>query len=422
MGLLAGAVLLAMALHEPEPRVDLLPPRSEDAAFSEATGRALQHISRQPDRRGQLSGTAEEFNGLFRLLGRSNPDAVGRVGLENGAVRLDLSLRLPQTAWLGWINVSAIIPPYRGLPEPRALQVGAVPLPPGPIMGLASRALERRFGAGAAAELLGTLPELAIEDERIVVGFAFPEGTDRRVSRAGLAEVFANDMPSRDEVMDAIRMLQAGVSAGDLPVRGSYLPWLVAVLDWSADAVETGRSPARALTAGFMALNHLCGSVHFRAALLPPRPRGAPRFDASGPGCGETGLRGRVDLRRHFTTAATIKLITDRNMAITAGEAKELFDMLHGGFDFTDVAANNSGIRLAELLSRADAAKIAAVRAAIRSEDDVIVALDGLPGVMPRAAFEARFGEVDSPAYRDMMTEIEARIDALPVHAEGRDG
>jgi hypothetical protein len=58
-----------------------------------------------------------------------------------------------------------------------------------------------------------------------------------------------------------------------------------------------------------------------------------------------------------------------------------------------------------------------ALIARLRAESDILPRLQGLPGRMTGAAFDARFGTIDSPAYRAVLDEIEARIDALPLHA-----
>ena len=65
--------------------------------------------------------------------------------------------------------------------------------------------------------------------------------------------------------------------------------------------------------------------------------------------CSRLTLNDRIDSRRHFTTAAAIQAASNRNVSVSVGEFKELNDSLHGGFDFTDMAANNSGIRMANL-------------------------------------------------------------------------
>ena len=62
-------------------------------------------------------------------------------------------------------------------------------------------------------------------------------------------------------------------------------------------------------------------------------------------------MRDRHDSRLHFITAAALKAASNRGFAVGVGEFKELYDSLSGdnGFDFTDLAANNSGIRLSDV-------------------------------------------------------------------------
>lgn len=177
--------------------------------------------------------------------------------------------------------------------------------------------------------------------------------------------------------------------------------------------------PERALIAGLMALNYLCGSDHFVKFFLPPRNAEEAPLPPRDGICQELTLRGRVDLRRHFLTAATLRVLSERGPAVVAGEAKELHDSIRGAFDFTDIAANNSGIRFATLLLDTPSSDWPALRDRIVTDGDVLVALDGIPGEMRRAEFRNRFGGLDSPAYAAMLAEIEARIDALPIHAAG---
>jgi hypothetical protein len=54
--------------------------------------------------------------------------------------------------------------------------------------------------------------------------------------------------------------------------------------------------------------------------------------------------------------------------------------------------------------------------AMIESEADVLPSLDGLPSGLTEAEFRTRYGDVDSAAYRQQVAEIEARVDALPLH------
>lgn len=422
MAVLTVAVVLAFGLYDPERRVGPLPPPStEDARYTKVVLQTLEDIGRQPDRVGELGGTVEEINGLLRILARSHPEIAGQVAVEGEAVRLDVSVLVPGAPWLGWVNASALVPQYRGTLELRELRLGRLPLPPGPSLDLTRWAIDRRMGAGTAEQLFGMLPGMRLEDERIWLDIDLPVGSDRRLSRSAVTELYGRDMPTRTEVGEFVAAFDAGVADRSLPVEGSFLPWLTLTLERAADLAEREDDPGRILLAGFMALNYLCGSDHFRRVMLPPRADDEEHFTRTGPGCRNAALRGRVDLRRHFLTAATIQLMSTRSLAVTAGEAKELYDMrFSGGYDFTDVAANNSGIRLAELISALDAEGLRALSRSIAEEGDVMIDLFGIPGALPPSAFRLRFGEVDSPHYRAMMAEIEARIDALPIHRAAR--
>jgi hypothetical protein len=187
-------------------------------------------------------------------------------------------------------------------------------------------------------------------------------------------------------------------------------------------AAEAEGDAERALIAGLMALNYLCGSDRFVQLFLPPRSGQEAPLPPRRGACGEPTLRGRVDLRRHFLTAATLRVVSERGPAVVTGEAKELHDSIRGFFDFTDIAANNSGIRFASLMLQTPPGDWPALRDRIATDGDVLIALDGIPGEMRRDEFRARFGGLDSPAYDAMLAEIEARIDALPIHAASGGG
>ncbi|WP_201158267.1 hypothetical protein [Rhodobaculum claviforme] len=425
MGILAAALLVLVSLQGGTPQVERLsPPVPEDAEYARVFMLTMEHIGRQPDRAGTVTGTPEQFNGLFRILARSNDGLRLRTDLEDGAVRLRASVRVPGHDWVGWLNLTAVLPPSAATPEPTDLRIGALALPPGPTLRLIAWGLDQRFGPGTGAQALDMLSGLAVEGDAVTFGITMPAGSERLLSRNAISELYGRDMVSRARVVEEVTFLEQQVAAGRLQRSGSYADWLRVVIERAAEAGPD--ATADAVMAGFMALNYLCGSDHFVSVLLPPSGANDPPLPSARPGCGRADLRGRVDLRRHFTTAATIKLISSRNAAVTAGEAKELSDSIHSGFDFTDIAANNSGIRLAVLLDGATPADLRALAAGIASEDDLIIDLDGIPQIMGRSAFRMRFGELDSPEYLAVIDEIERRIDALPIHAHtvgtGREG
>jgi hypothetical protein len=133
--------------------------------------------------------------------------------------------------------------------------------------------------------------------------------------------------------------------------------------------------------------------------------------------CADVTFNGRIDSRRHFTTAAALQAASNRGFAVSVGEFKELNDTLKaGGFDFTDIAANNSGIRMSNTFMGSEPRLWPELRARLQGENDVIIPYDGIPQIMEQSAFAAAYGDIDDPRYTAMLARIEAKIDELPLH------
>jgi hypothetical protein len=130
-------------------------------------------------------------------------------------------------------------------------------------------------------------------------------------------------------------------------------------------------------------------------------------------------LDGRVDFAQHFAISAALAAGAGGPFADAVGVYKEVDDSRRGsGFSFADIAADRAGTRFGEAATRspASAAKLqAAARAGLR-EQDIMVAARDLPESMSEAEFKRRFGGVDAPGYKRVLTEIDARIAALPVY------
>ena len=149
------------------------------------------------------------------------------------------------------------------------------------------------------------------------------------------------------------------------------------------------------------------------AALVPEAktwPQAAPR---------PVTLSGRDDFPKHFLVSAALAANAGKSLADAVGLYKEIQDARGGsGFSFNDIAADGAGTRFGELATgSADAARKLQQRVATGlSEADVMPASADLPEFMPEAEFVQRFGGVGGPEYSRMMTEIDARIDALPIN------
>ena len=412
--MLAAAVFLA-SQDGPHAVTSLPPPTKQDAQHMRAVVLGLEHIDRQPDRSGDLGGTLEEWNGLLRILARSQPALAGQVTLEDGGLALAATLRLPGDIWPGRLTLRVLMPPSDSDPRPSAIRIGSLPLPPQATLWVASRVADLRFGPGSGEATLAMLKGFDIDGDRVRFDVVLPDGTEGRVSRTLLAEAVGSHLPDREDVVAYVDAFERLAEAGTLPRNGSFLPWIQATLDLAIEKADPD-DPGRTLLAAFLALDRLCGSGTL-ARILPTDEETGRREIRSPRICGSASLHNRPDLRQHFVTAGTIRLLSNRGVAVTAGETKELSDFESTGFDFTDIAGNNSGIRFVSRLAATPPEEWPEIRAMIQQETDIIIPLHGVPGGLSPAAFRLRFGTVDSPEYRAMLDEIEARIDRLPIHA-----
>jgi hypothetical protein len=130
-------------------------------------------------------------------------------------------------------------------------------------------------------------------------------------------------------------------------------------------------------------------------------------------------LNSRDDLPKHFITSAALAAKAGGGLADAVGVYKELADSRGGsGFSFGDIAADRAGTRFGEeAVHSADSARKLQQRVAAGIVDrDVIPITEDLPEYISEAEFKRRFGGVDGPAYRKMMSDIEQHLARLPLY------
>ncbi|MDO9597108.1 MAG: hypothetical protein Q7J47_05240 [Azoarcus sp.] len=136
-------------------------------------------------------------------------------------------------------------------------------------------------------------------------------------------------------------------------------------------------------------------------------PRPAPRM---------LTLRDRHDIAQHFVVSAALAAWAGEPAANAIGLYKELDDSRRGsGFSFADLAANLAGTRFGKLLLD-DPERIDAMLRDRIVDADLIPDLRGLPEYLSERDFARYYGSIDSPAYRNLVDEIERRMDAQPLY------
>lgn len=127
----------------------------------------------------------------------------------------------------------------------------------------------------------------------------------------------------------------------------------------------------------------------------------------------------RVDLAQHFIASAALTASVNGQLASVIGEQKELSDADGGsGFSFIDLAADKAGTHFGEMATSTpeNARKIQRAMAGIKSYSDFMPDPRDLPEKMKADEFKERYGAIGSPAYKEVLKQINERIAAAPIY------
>lgn len=400
------------------------PPAPEDVRAAREFYKQVQAATnggpRAPETVVLTAGTLES---VLRLGARLVRDYRADTEITDTAVRVRASIPV---AWLGqsrWINLRLSIPAFEDRFELGFVQLGEREIPAALALRLARIGGNFVLGSGAGDTLFDAPAAMMIDQDRMIFALRLDRDGRSEVIEGVFGTLRGSDMPA-PELVDAYYVrLRDALERQEVPDVGSVLPLMRFAVE---QAYEGGSQPSAAneFTAAILALAKACSTVEFRLIVGPLAGQVSEELGEWRTNCRQLTLDGRVDLRLHFVTAAAIKAASSRGFTVSLGEFKELHDSItgSGGFDFTDIVGNNSGIRFASLFMSSTREDWPALLARMQDEAAILPSLDGIPGLMPRDQFEARFGTIETPEYQAMIREIEQRIDRLALHAPSHGG
>lgn len=394
------------------------PPEPEDVA---AARQLLQDVRAAAGQDGQdgeaLLTTTEQLNSVIRLGGRFIAGFRGRVTIDADVVRGEASLPVPWWSGQKWLNLSGEVPAFEGVFRFSRVTVGTWEVPPRLALFLMQSGANLIVGDRFGDRVLEAASAMEIAGNSLRFDISLDTVGKNGVMRGAFGALRGAQMPSAEEVESFHLRIREAMERGDLPLTGSFLPYLEFIL---SEALEqsTPQTLPNVYTAAVFGLAKACGARDFAMIV------GRLAFDEADEGqnwtvsCGEITFNGRIDSRRHFITSAALQAASNRGLAVSMGEFKELYDTVSGagGFDFTDMAANLSGIRMSNVMMALPHEQWPTRLALLETENDVIVRFDDIPEIMQKEEFKNRYTDVDSPAYKAMLAQIEARIDLLGLY------
>lgn len=403
-GLALAVVLAAIAL------VLLLPsrqPRVERATAVEVADveRAMRLVRVHDPRRA--------LPGVVRTLALSQHEAEvllnqaaarlggGRWRVEIGTEQLRVlgSVPLPVSTLGAWLDIEVLADATQGLPRLRSARVGRLPLPT-PLLDWLLRAWADRHDLAGEAPVV-SIHRVTLQPRRLQALYAWGPDAPGRLLALLLPQ------PERERMRAYAQRLAELAAAADGQAR-SVSEVLPPLFELARQRSSDSRSAALENRAALLVLG-LAAHGGGLGLLLPQwRDRLAARPI-------RLTLAGRSDFPQHLLVSAALAADSGIGLADTLGLYKELSDARWGsGFSFNDIAANRAGTRLGEL-AISDPERTQARLAGLATEGELMPDVSDLPEFLSEREFRERFGAPGTPAYRQMMGDIEQRLGATPV-------
>jgi len=391
-------------------QVDRPPPESGTASLKRILDSSdLINNPTKPER--TLIATEKELNAVANyFLKRMRGDGAAHVALQYGTARLTISLPLSPNPIGSFLNVRLWLHEKNGLPVIGRLTIGRLTIAPEYAAWLINRIIKH----SPLAQSYG-LADKRIQSLRITPGSLFLTYTGNHQpfpEHLTIADAANNELLSiyQKKLVEITR--QPG-----LKQQISLSALLQPLAQFARHRSNQGHPIDENRTLLLILNDYINGNALGR---LLPSP-----INTNAPARHAVSLNGRGDLAQHFVASAAMAATGHDTLADLIGLYKEMSDAKHGsGFSFTDLAANQAGIRFGKMAvtSMASARTLQDVVGQNPHESVYMPDIRSLPENLTSTEFAQRFGGIDAPAYQKIIKEIERRIAACPLYSDQRIG
>jgi hypothetical protein len=336
------------------------------------------------------------------------PRMTGRVEAtpEGVALQGTAEMPIPDTFLGRYVNVDAVVAPSDSELVFSKLQVGAISVPTWIIKPVTVFALDWFMGDGKGEPAYASIRSVAVKNNVITVAFKPPANLVADVKAAAGRAIHLGNAEGVRAYYRKLLQVHAVIGGGGQASLSSYMGPLFAL----AEERSKANDPVEENRALILALAMFFGDDRFELLLRDVKTadlRGEV-FDVD-----DVKLERRHDWVQHFTTTAGLQVAAGSGISNFIGEAKEIKDSEGpSGFSFTDIAADRTGVRFAEVAtaSAASARRLQKALAGGVSEADFFPKVGDLPEGLSEAEFKAAYRDIDTPDYTAMIRAIDRRI------------
>lgn len=359
----------------------------------------------------QIVLTEQQLNALVGVVQRARPEIKAGVSIEPGSTWILASYKLPETPFGQYLNIHLQLLPGNGIVLEK-VKVGSIQLPGRLALRTVVKAINWYTNSDVGTQLLKQVEQVSMHKQRLTVmikpindllteldkvkGDLSSPATKGRTERVAhymkLLATLPNSFNRQTSLSNYMKPLFKEAQRRS-QAQPAHLENEAALL-------------ALAAYAGNYRFGRLIGNVQPVAGKVT-RPTQRPV------------LAERTDLSQHFIYSLAIKLLSEQGVSAAIGEFKELMDRARGGsgYSFVDLAADKAGIAFAMTATNtATAGKLQELFANGNGESLFFPDISGLPEGISKPEFERRFSQVDSPAYLQVVQEIDRRLATLPAY------
>lgn len=382
---------------------------SADAVRAKSLLDDLLNLTAPDTKKGTLKVSLADLNSLVALGTRVVPTLRGTASINTEGVQIASSLKVPGQRWL---NAQLSVAPSASGLKISSVRLGAFELPAGVVLPVLRFALDTVFGNNVGTILTTSVDGVAVNGRTLRVGISLSQADSETITTSVKRKIRTVANVSLEEVRHFYRAIDDSARQQGVRSGGTVVPFLRLMMNVVAKQSEKVAS-ANIKQSALLALAIYCGHQQVQDLIgdVVPKKMSGKRTRCSGATLGR-----RRDLSQHFTISAGLRAASSSSVAFTVGEFKELLDSTSGGsgFSFDDLAADRAGIRFADVLMNTELDGWPQLVNRLSKEADVFPSLSGLPAGLSDREFEHRYGDVDSPAYKKVLADIERRITGLP--------
>ncbi len=352
---------------------------------------------------------SEDIDIAANYLAKLFTNGKARVNLSHRQAEIHASLPLSLQFIQGHINFQATLIETTALPQPQSIRIGRLAIPDSASQFLSARLIEWFKQHPYYGHSINIIKHVRFSSETLKVAYHLSDKLSTSnsyglpvLSKAEQDKVYRYHLflvqNSRQQHPD--KSAQADQTLSQI---------LQPLMQMAAKYSEKNQAPVENRAAILAATFHI---LKLPLEYLIPDATDWPRAKHQ-----IITLDGRQDFAQHFIVSAAITAYADTFLSNAIGLYKEIEDARSGsGFSFNDIAADQAGTAFGEraTTSQTTAVKLQQWIAQGITDKDLMPTWADLPEHLPKPVFQQQFGQMDTPAYDQMMKKIEQRVSALP--------